>query len=264
MVRFSCVQWQCRLCSSWCSPSSTQSGGHDAGCQLPPRFHHGGTHRSTLNAAEAGQPVSWGLTQSCLCEGQSGEPDAEPSHMSKTGHGGIHRSVFDAASLGDPWVSTWPAWAAPSQGNLTLGDSSHRESTMGEPIVRRSIRPDQEDRCQGGLVINLASLSSSTQSGEADARCQLSPRVDHGGTHRSTLSPASLRVWRSGSELPSYGGTHQERHLHAVRLERRSGVTRIFVPAELPRLGPLSVLIYCPRRVEVAERAVRRSVRVLT
>ena len=34
--------------------------------------------------------------------------------------------------------------------------------------------------------VNVASLSS-TQSWEPDAVCQLSPRVDHGGTHRSTL-----------------------------------------------------------------------------
>ena len=39
------------------------------------------------------------------------------------------------------------------------------------------------------------------------------------------------QVSRSGSEIPSYGGTHQERHLHAVRLERRSGVTRIAAQA---------------------------------
>ena len=89
------------------SLSSTQSGEPDAGCQLLPRVDHEGTHRSTLDTPEPGQPVSWGLTQRCLCEGQSGEPDAEPSHISKTGHGGTYRSVFDAASLGDWWVSTW-------------------------------------------------------------------------------------------------------------------------------------------------------------
>ena len=36
------------------------------------------------------------------------------------------------------------------------------------------------------------------------------------------------------------------RYLHAVRLERRSGVTRIVAPAELPRLGVPSLLIYRP------------------
>ena len=78
------------------------------------------------------------------------------------------------------------AWAAPSQGNLTLGDSSHRGLTMGKLIGQRSMLPDQEVRCQGGLGVDLASLSS-TRSGEPDAGCQLSPSVDHGGTHRSTL-----------------------------------------------------------------------------
>ena len=39
-----------------------------------------------------------------------------------------------------------------------------------------------------------------------------------------------------------YGGSvvcrlHEERHLHSVRLERRSGLTWIVAPAELPRLG---------------------------
>ena len=52
--------------------------------------------------------------------------------------------------------------------------------------------------------------------------------------------------------------------LHAVRLERRSCVTRIVAPAELPRLGVPSLLIYRSRRVGVAARAARRSVGVLT
>ena len=39
---------------------------------------------------------------------------------------------------------------------------------------------------------------------------------------------------RSGSKIPSYGGTHQERHLHAVRPERRSGVSRIVCPPYIP------------------------------
>ena len=34
-------------------------------------------------------------------------------------------------------------------------------------------------------------------------------------SHRSTLGPASPGVWRLGLEIPSYGGTHQKRHLHA-------------------------------------------------
>ena len=58
MVRFGCVRYQ-----------------------LLPRGDHGGTYRSTLNAAETGQPVSWDLAQRSLCECQSGESDAEPSLM---------------------------------------------------------------------------------------------------------------------------------------------------------------------------------------
>ena len=85
--------------------------------------------------------------------------------------------------------------ATPSQGNLTLGVSSHRESTTGEPIDRCSVRLHQ--MCRG-----------------------------------------------RGRRYPFYGGTHQERHLHAVCLERRSGVTRIVAPAELPCLCVLSLLIY--------------------
>ena len=75
---------------------------------------------------------------------------------------------------------------------------------------------------------------SNTQSGEPDAGCQLPPKVNDGGTLGLTLSLTSPSVSRSESKIPSYGGTHQERHLHAVRLERRSGVTRIVAPAELP------------------------------
>ena len=44
-------------------------------------------------------------------------------------------------------VSTWPAWVAPSQEILTLDASSHRESTMGVPIDRRSVRLHQV--CRG-------------------------------------------------------------------------------------------------------------------
>ena len=47
----------------------------------------------------------------------------------------------------------------------------------------------------------------------------------------------------------SIASASQERHLHSVRLERYSGVTRIVALAELPRLGVLFVLIYRPRRV---------------
>ena len=57
-LRVSYLQWQCGLCLSWCRLSSTQTGEPNAGCQLPPRVNHGGTHRSTLNAAEPGQPAS--------------------------------------------------------------------------------------------------------------------------------------------------------------------------------------------------------------
>ena len=103
------------------------------------------------------------------------------TRLKLTGHGGTHRSVYDTASPGDRSVSTWPAWAAPSQGNpsvdaqcgwtrgigvgkllvscighhlaspgatpsqgnLTLSVSCHRESTIGEPIDRRSVRLHQ-------------------------------------------------------------------------------------------------------------------------
>ena len=80
---------------------------------------HGGIQR----AEDTGASV--GLTQRFLNEGQSGAPDAEPSDMSKIGYVGTHRSVFDAASPGDRSVPT-----------------------MGEPIFRRSMWPDQEDRCR--------------------------------------------------------------------------------------------------------------------
>ena len=68
-----------------------------------------------VNAAEPGKPVSGVLTQSSLNEGQSGAPDAEPSHISKASHEGTHQSAL-------------------SQGRLTLGASFHRGLTMGEPI----------------------------------------------------------------------------------------------------------------------------------
>ena len=49
------------------------------------------------------------VTKRYLSEGQSGAPDAEPSHMSKTGHVGTHRPAYDAASPGDRSVSSRPA-----------------------------------------------------------------------------------------------------------------------------------------------------------
>ena len=118
--------------SPLCLWSRGQSGAPDTGCRLTPRVDYGGTHRSTLNAAEPGKPVSGGLTKRSLNKGQSGASDNERLHVPKTGHGGTHRSV-----------STWPARAAPSQGHLTLGASAHPESTMGEPIDRRSVRLHQ-------------------------------------------------------------------------------------------------------------------------
>ena len=72
MVRFGCERWQCRLCLSWCSLSSNQSGEPDAGCQLSPRVDHGGTHRSTLNVAGPGGPVSG--PSRC----QPGQPEHHP------------------------------------------------------------------------------------------------------------------------------------------------------------------------------------------
>ena len=60
-------------------------------------------------------------------------------------------------------------------------------------INRRSMWPDQEDRCRGSRSVDLGSLSS-TQSGEPDAGCQLPPRVYHGGTHRLTLGLPSPGV----------------------------------------------------------------------
>ena len=60
---------------------------------------------------------------------------------------------------------------------------------MGEPIDRCLMWPGQEDRCRRSRGVDLTSLSS-TQSEETDAGCQLSPRVDHGGTHLSTLDVA--------------------------------------------------------------------------
>ena len=131
---------------------------------------------------------------------------------------------------------------------------------MREPIGKRSMWLNQDNRCrrvspgdvcarvsQGNLTLSPPTCRKPAM-GEPIGRC-----------------PARhLRVSRSGSEIPSYGGTHQERHLHAVRLERRSGVTRIVAPAELPRLGVPTLLIYRSRRVGVAARAERRPVGVLT
>ena len=67
------------------------------------------------------------------------------------------------------------------------------------------------------------------------------PRVDHGSTYPSTFSLAPPGLGRSESEIPSYGSTHQERQLHAIRLERRSGVIQIADPAELARTSPLTL-----------------------
>ena len=131
---------------------------------------------------------------------------------------------------------------------------------MGTPIHWYStrIRPRLSRRSTPG------STWSNTQSGAPDAECQLPPRVNHGGTHRSTFSPAPPGVWRSGSEIPSYGSTQHERHLHATHLERRSSVTRIVAPVELPPLRPPTFLLYCLRAVGIAACSARRSVGVLT
>ena len=78
------------------------------------------------------------------------------------------------------------------------------------------------------------------------------------------LDPAPLGVWRSGSEIPSYGTIYEERHLYAVRLERRFSVSRIAAPGKLPRLGPPTLLLCRLRAVRRAVHAARRLVGVLT
>ena len=162
-----------------------------------------------------------GVNLASLSSTQSGEPDAGCQLSPRVDHGGTHRSTLDVTGPGRP--VSWSSWSSAPQSPLGIAWSN-------------------------------------TQSGEPDARCQLPPRVNHGGTHRLTLGLASPGVSRSGSEIPSYGGTHQERHLPPVRLERRSGVTRIVASAELPSLG----ITYRSRRVGVAAREARWSVRVLT
>ena len=142
-VKVGHVRWQRRLCLSWCSLSSTQSGEPNAGCQLPPRADHGGTHRSMLDVAGPGGPV--------------------------LGRSQCHMTVATWLRLGlHPvrwtWVFSWVS--APT-----------------------------ECRPWGNLSVNAQS----------------------GFTRCVAVGVGDTLLW----------GTHQERHLHAVRLERRSGVTRI-------------------------------------
>ena len=145
---------------------STQSGEPDAGCQLSPRVDHGGTHRSTLDVAGPGGPVS----------GRSRRYVSVGRHLA-------------------------PPGATPSQGNLTLGVRSHRESTMGEPIDRRSVQshPDRRSswtapsRCSDPPYIPFAKGGGSCARGSAAG----------GGTHvsrggGSTPPNAAVGVrWRS-------------------------------------------------------------------
>ena len=65
---------------------------------------------------------------------------------------------------------------------------------------------------------------------------RLAPRTGHGSAHWPVLGPAppgSRRVL----EISSCGSTHQKRHLRAARPVRRSGVTRLAAPGELPLFG---------------------------
>ena len=127
---------------SWCSLSSIQSGEPDAGYQLPPRVDHGGTRRSTLNAAESGQLVS----------------------------GRSHPEISEWGSVRGTW-----RWSLIHVENRPWGNPS-----VG---VRRTI-------FGSSVGVDLVNLSS-TQSGEPDAGCQLSPRFDHGGIKKkgSQLEP---------------------------------------------------------------------------
>ena len=191
-------------------------------------------------------------------------------------------------------VSSGDVCARVSQGNLTLSPPTYRKPAMGEPIGRCSTRhlrvngrcrPDQpEQHSVRGNWCWMPALTESRPWGNPsiDARCGRTRRTGVGEFLEQYPSVTTwlrleqhpvrgtwLSVWLhqvswSGSEIPSYGGTHQERHLHAVRLERRSGVSRIVAPAELPRLGVPTLLIYRSRTVGVSARAAWRSVGVLT
>ena len=84
------------------SLSSTQSGEPDAGCQLSPRVDHGGTHRSTLDVAGPGGPVS-GRSRcqpGSLSSAQSGEPDVVCKLLPRIDHGGTHWYTLGPASAG--------------------------------------------------------------------------------------------------------------------------------------------------------------------
>ena len=69
---------------------------------------------------------------------------ASGSTLDVAGPGGLVSDGLGVVYIGHHLASPG---ATPSQGNLTLGVSSHRESTMGEPIDRRSVRLHQV--CRG-------------------------------------------------------------------------------------------------------------------
>ena len=160
-----------------------------------------------LGTVETSSVLSW----CSLSRTQSGEPDARGQILPRVDQGGTHWSTLNMVEPGGPVSGrSHPEMSGMrvSQGNLTLSPHTCRKAAMREPIGRCSTR---HLRVIGGCPPCFA--WSNTQSAPIESR-------PWGRTHRSTLGPASTSVWRSGSKMPSYGGTHQERHLHAVFAER--------------------------------------------
>ena len=112
-----------------------------------------------------------GVNLASLSSTQSGEPDAGCQLSRRVDHGGTHRSTLDVAGPGGPVaVGSW---------------SSGYRSPPGFAW-------------------------SNTEPGEPHAGCQLPPRVDYGGTHRSTLGPASPGVAVGVGDTFLWGNTSGE------------------------------------------------------
>ena len=133
------------------------------------------------------------LSWCSLSSTKSGEPNVGCQLPPRVDREGTHRSVFDAPSPGDRWVSIWPAWAAPSPGNLTLGASFHRESTTARSGFTRCVAFG----VRGTLLWGNPSGEASPCRSDPRTWELAAPTTD---ASRSLCLPYSTNLWQSSEE----------------------------------------------------------------
>ena len=141
---------------------------------------------------------------------QSGAPETDSRPVSKADHRSTYSSVFDVASAGN-WSGRGVTSSPRDVGaRISQGHLKLIPGPCRKPTMGAPIR-----RCSTRHSLGINPV---------------------GGCHILVLG------------IPSCGCTHQEGHFVAVRPVRRSGVTRLAAPGELPFLGCPAFPLYLSAR----------------